>query len=59
LHLWCGNASKWSKKQEVIEAFKSSSMWVEWVKAGYRDYQLGQCITHLKKKYLKSPKMKK
>ena len=47
----------WTSKQEVIEAFKTSSMWVEWVKAGYSDCQLRQSIGSLRVKYLKSPKI--
>jgi hypothetical protein len=50
LKQWCGEALMWSRKQEVIEKFKTSSMWVEWVKAGLTERQLGTFMNRLKKK---------
>jgi LEA14-like dessication related protein len=57
LKQWCGEASMWTQQKEVIEKFKTSSMWVEWVKAGLSEGELGQTIARLKTKFSKPHKM--
>ena len=49
----------WTQQKEVIEKFKTSSMWVEWVKAGLSEGELGQTIARLKTKFSKTHKMNK
>jgi hypothetical protein len=47
----------WTQQKQVIEKFKTSSMWVEWVKAGLSASQLGRTIARLKTKFSKPHKM--
>ena len=52
LQMWCGEPSTWNTKKNVIEAFKNSQMWGQWVKAGHNELKLVNFINRLKIKYL-------
>jgi hypothetical protein len=52
LQIWCGEPTTWNTKKKVIEAFKTSPMWAQWVKAGHNEQKLVNLINRLKVKHL-------
>ena len=52
LQMWCGEPTTWNTKKKVIEAFKTSPMWAQWVKAGHNEQKLVNFINRLKIKHL-------
>ena len=52
LQIWCGKPTTWNTKKKVIEAFKTSPMWAQWVKAGHNEQKLVNLINRLKVKHL-------